>query len=226
MHVDPDTWPGHLAPVRQLLRDGMTLGPSTVLVGENGSGKSTIVEAIAMAFGLNPEGGSTHARHQTRATESPLYRALRLVRAPGASRWGFFLRAETMHGLYSYLDEHARADAASLHELSHGESFLEVLRTRFDESGLYVLDEPESALSFAGCLSLVRLLRDVARTGTAQILVATHSPVVAALPGAQIYEVGPEGLRSTTWDQLDLVAHHRRFLEDKDSYFRYLLADD
>ncbi|MGQ0629572.1 MAG: AAA family ATPase [Sporichthyaceae bacterium] len=226
-HVSPDGWPGNLAPVEQLLNRGLSLGPATVLVGENGSGKSTIVEAIAMAFGLNSEGGSTHARHSTRASESALHEALHLIRAPGASRWGYFLRAETMHGLYSYLEENpGRRSERRLHELSHGESFLEVLRTRFDESGLYVLDEPESALSFAGCLSLVRLLHDICRSGTAQVIVATHSPVVAALPGAQVYELSADGIEATTWDQLDLVAHHRRFLNDPGSYLRHLMDDD
>lgn len=225
-HVPLDAWPGTVPAVRQILREGLDLGPATVLVGENGSGKSTLIEAIAMAFGLNPEGGSTHANHQTRDSESSLDQALRVVRSPGGSRWGYFLRAETMHGLYSYLEEHAGRHDSVLHELSHGESFLEVLRTRFDESGLYVLDEPESALSFAGCLSLVRLLYDLSKTGTAQVVVATHSPIIAALPGAQIYEVGIEGLSKRTWGELDLVAHHRRFLNDPDSYLRFLLEDD
>lgn len=221
----PGSWPGDLPVVAQLGREGLDLGPLTVLVGENGSGKSTLIEAIAMAFGLNAEGGSTHARHRSRASESPLHDGLRLIRSPGASRWGYFLRAETMHGLYSYLESDA-GDTSGLHDLSHGESFLEVLRTRFDEAGLFLLDEPESALSFANCLALVRLLHDMSRTGTAQIVVATHSPVVAAVPGARILEIGPDGWVETTWNQLDVVAHHRRFLGDPDSYLRHLMSDD
>jgi predicted ATPase len=114
----------------------------------------------------------------------------------------------------------------STHELSHGESFIELLRTRFDESGLYVLDEPESALSFTGCLSLVRLLHDLSGTGNAQVVVATHSHVVAALPGARILELGPTGFTETTWNQLDLAAHHRRFLNEPESYLRYLMDDE
>lgn len=93
-----------------MLRDGVDLAPGvTFLVGENGSGKSTIVEAVAIAFGLSPEGGSTHSRHSTRVTESPLGDALQLVRGAGASKWGFFLRAETMHGWYSYIEDHPGA---------------------------------------------------------------------------------------------------------------------
>ena len=167
-----------------------------------------------MAYGLNAEGGSTHARHGTRASESPLAGWLRVEREAGASRWGYFLRAETMHGLYTYLESNPPGAAARprFHEMSHGESFLEVLRSRFDGSGFYVLDEPESALSFSGCLALVGVLHDLMSMGTAQILLATHSPVVAALPGARILELDDTGWHESAWDDLALVDHHRRFL--------------
>jgi predicted ATPase len=222
-----NAWPATIPAVAQLLRDGLSLGSATVLVGENGMGKSTVVEGIAMAYGLNAEGGSTHARHSTRTSESPLHTALHVVRGLGASKWGYFLRAETMHGLYTYLEENPserRADSA-FHELSHGESFLEVLRTRFDSPGLYVLDEPESALSFTSCLALVGLLHEIAETGTAQVLVATHSPVVAALPGARILELDAEGMHERQWAELDVVKHHREFLEQPMRYLRHVTAD-
>ena len=143
-----------------------------------------------MAFGLSPEGGSPHARHSTRGSESDLWRWVRLERAAGAPRWGFFLRAETMHGLYTYLED---IGGPSLHEMSHGESFLEVLRTRFGSPGLYCLDEPEAALSFSAQLALVGTLHELAEGG-AQILCATHSPLLAALPGATLLELGPWGI--------------------------------
>ncbi|GAB97031.1 putative ATPase [Kineosphaera limosa] len=101
----PDRWPATVPAVAQLLGDGLDLGPATVLVGENGTGKSTLVEAIAMAFGLNAEGGSTGAMHRTFTSESTLHDHLSCRRGPGAPRWGFFLRAETMHSFYTYLDE-------------------------------------------------------------------------------------------------------------------------
>ena len=215
----PDEWPRTVPAVEQLLRDGLDLGPVTVLVGENGSGKSTIVEAVATAYGLNTEGGSPHARHATRATESALHADLRLLRGLTSGRWGFFLRAETMHGLYTYLED---VEMGGLHELSHGESFLEVLRERFTSPGLYVLDEPESALSFGNCLGLVGLLHDLAARGS-QVLVATHSPVVAAIPGARILELDEDGFHETTWDDLELVGHHRRFLEAPQRYLRHVV---
>jgi predicted ATPase len=125
-------WPATLPAVAQVLRDGLDLGPATVLVGENGTGKSTLTEALALAFGLSREGGSRGAQHSTRHTESDLHESLQLVRGAGASRWGFFLRAETMHGLYTYLEAHPSGRDPVFHEMSHGESFLEILARRFD----------------------------------------------------------------------------------------------
>jgi len=223
VRIHAHKWPGTIPAVAQLLDEGLDLGPATVLVGENGVGKSTIVERIAMAFGLNPEGGSTHARHGTCATESPLHTALRLVRGAGAGRWGYFLRAETMHGLYTYLEDHPGRSETLLHEMNHGESFLEVLRSRFDSPGLYLLDEPESALSFSGCLALVGLLHELARSGTAQVLVATHSPVVAALPGARVLELDADGWHDCAWEQLQVVDHTRRFLDEPMRYLRHVI---
>jgi predicted ATPase len=101
-----DVWPADIPAVEAVLREGLDLAPGvTMLVGENGSGKSTIVEAVAMAFGLSPEGGTPYGHHSSHRTESPLHRWLRLERSPGAPRWGFFLRAETMHGYYTYLHD-------------------------------------------------------------------------------------------------------------------------
>ena len=160
-------WPMSVPAVAQLLRDGLDLSPGvTFLVGENGSGKSTIVEAVAMAYGLSPEGGSSLARHQTRPTESPLAAALRVRRGVGSSRWGFFLRAETMHGFYTYLEDHPGArPEPRFHEMSHGESFLAVLEHRFSTPGFYCLDEPEAALSFSSTLALIGVLQQVTDSG-------------------------------------------------------------
>ncbi len=223
-------YPGSIPAVAQVLSEGLDLEPGvTFLVGENGSGKSTIVEAVATAFGLSPEGGSTHSMHSTRPTESPLAEALQLSRGAGASRWGFFLRAETMHGWYSYLEDHPLPPAGpqdpAFHEMSHGESFLALLESRFSGKGFFCLDEPEAALSFSSTLGLIATLqRVVARQG--QVLCATHSPVLAAMPGARILETGPWGLRESTWEDLDLVVHWRRYLAEPWSYLRHLQDDD
>jgi len=215
--VDLGAWPATVPAVAQVLREGLDLGPATVLVGENGSGKSTLVEALAAAFGLDPGGGSPHTAHRADPAEGALGAELRLVRGAGASRWGYFLRAEAMHQVFA---DHA----PRLLQVSHGESYLELLATtRFDGPGLYLLDEPESALSFAGCLQLVATLHGLASSGAAQVVVATHSPVVASLPGARILQVDDEGLSEAAWEDLALVAHWRSFLGSPERYLRHLL---
>ena len=224
----PTSYPASIPAVAQLMAGGLDLGPGvTFLVGENGSGKSTIVEAVATAFGLSPEGGSTHSQHSTRPTESSLGDALRLVRGAGSTKWGFFLRAETMHGWYSYMEDNPKTSGdpdPDFHGMSHGESFLAVLESRFTGAGFFCLDEPEAALSFSSTLGLVAALqRVVARRG--QVLCATHSPVLAAMPGARILEAGPWGLREASWDDLDLVDHWRRYLAEPWAYLRHLQDD-
>jgi predicted ATPase len=218
-------WPHTIPAVRQLLTDGLDLDPGvTFLVGENGAGKSTLVEAIAVAFGLSPEGGSTGARLTTRATESSLADDLHLTRGVGAKRAGFFLRAETMHGFYTYLEQNPSSfrEDPVFHEMSHGESFLNLIGDRFTRQGFYCLDEPESALSFSSSLAVVGVLNRLAEAGS-QVLCATHSPVIAALPGATILEVGEWGIRRTTWDDLELVRNWKAYLDAPPRYLRHVL---
>jgi len=224
--ADRGRWPCTVPAVADLLDHGLRLSPGvTFLVGENGSGKSTLIEGIAIAYGLSSEGGSVHASHRTRATESSLSDWLQLQRGIGSARWGFFLRAETMHSYYTYLEEHpstsrSRAEPR-FHEMSHGESFLAVLETRFDSPGFYCLDEPEAALSFQSTLALMATLQRIVDDG-GQVVCATHSPVLAALPGARILELGPWGMRESRWEELQLVTHWRSYLDSPERYLRYL----
>lgn len=226
--LDAEEWPGDIPAVQHVLREGLVLPKGvTFLVGENGSGKSTLVEGVATAYGLSPEGGTTHGMHSTRPSESALGRALRVQRGLGSARTGFFLRAETMHGWYTFLEQNPSNRRAGdpepvFHEMSHGESFLAVLADRFDAPGFYCLDEPEAALSFSSTLQLIGVLHDLVADG-GQVLCATHSPVLAALPGARILEVGEWGLRETTWDDLELVQHWKRYLDAPGRYLRHLL---
>ncbi len=223
--VDSSAWPATVPAVAQVLRDDLVLAPGlTVLVGENGSGKSTIVEMLAEACGLNPQGGSGQARlFQLRSTEPGLGQYLIAERGPSRG-WSYFLRADTMHGLYTYLEDNPGRRPENFHELSHGEGFLKILRTRVNQAGLYLMDEPDAPLSFTACLGLAALLYDLAQAGS-QLIVATHSPIIASVPGATILELGEWGIRPAQWNDLDLVGHWRQFLQDPALYYRHLLAD-
>jgi predicted ATPase len=217
-----DRWPATLPPVRQLLDDGIDLAPVTVLVGDNGVGKSTIVEGLAAAYGINPQGGSSDSLNETRITESDLHEHLLAVRNPGGPRGGFFLRAEMMHGLFTYLEEHPsthRADPV-FHERSHGESFLDYVIDRSQWTGLWILDEPESALSFQSCLQLIAVLQSIVDDGRGQVVLSTHSPVLAAFPGALLCELGDWGIRHVAYDELQLVRNWRAFLAAPERYLR------
>lgn len=217
----PGTWPLTVPAVAQVLDKGLDLGPCTILVGANGSGKSTLLEGIAMAFGLGAEGGSTGALHRTTSSESALSEWLRLVRGPGASRWGYFVRAETLHGLFSYLSD---VTFEPFHARSHGEAFVDLLASRrFDGDGFFVWDEPEAGLSFEAQLHLLAELAGIAARPGAQVLLATHSPVLSAIPGAVVLECSADGIRRTEWEELEVVDHHRRFLEAPERYLRHLL---
>ena len=212
-------WPVTVPAVAQLLREGLELpAGATVLVGENGSGKSTVLEVLAAALGLNAEGGSVNTRHETRRSE-PGSLDLVVERSPGADRWAYFLREETLHGLHSYLE--SIGGEPSLHELSHGEGFLALFGSRATRRGFYLLDEPDAALSFTATLSLVVRLTELV-AADAQVVVATHSPLLAALPGAHLLEVGPWGLREARWADLELTASWRQFLGDPSSFLRHL----
>lgn len=217
----PERWPATIPAVRQVLEQGLDLGRATVLVGENGAGKSTLVEAIAMAYGISPEGGSPNTMRATRPSESPLHEHVTLVRNGGAGRFGYFLRAETMHGLYTYLED-IRVPGPLFHDMSHGESFLALIRDRFRNTGLWVLDEPESALSFTGCMALLSHLTDLLEDDRNQVVLSTHSPLLAGLPGATILEAGEWGLRPAAWEDTALVRLWRDFLDAPRSFLRAL----
>ncbi len=219
--LNEDRWPASVPAMAQLLADGLEIPAGvTVLVGENGSGKSTVVECLAEAYGLNPQGGSAMGQtFRIRDSEPGQGHQLTVVRG-ARPRWSYFLRADTMSQLYTYLEEYAGL-REPLHELSHGEGFLEILRTRVHEHGFYLMDEPDAPLSFVACLSLAATLHDLAAGGS-QVIVATHSPVVAAVPGAHVLELGPWGIRPASWEDLSLVVSWRQFMRDPQSYFRHL----
>ena len=210
--------------------DEIEFGPVTIFVGENGSGKSTIVEAVATTAGLNAEGGSTNLQFTTYATHSNLgeHLALRWARRPS---WGWFLRAETFYGMATHIatDDDPKYGIASmfpdLHARSHGESFLSLIESRFAPQGFYVMDEPESALSFQGQLRLLRVIHDGLRNNS-QYVIATHSPLLMRMPAATIYEVGDDGIHRCSYDDLTVVNLWRRFLVSPEKLLHTLFADE
>jgi predicted ATPase len=200
----------------------------TVLVGENGTGKSTLVEAIAAAWRDLLTAQVHHWGPKASAEDTLLARELFLDGAYPRPQGGVWLRAESMHDLFAAVDAQAfelRAfDGVPLNARSHGEGFLAFLESRTMERGLWVLDEPESALSFRSCLRLMALLSDAVAAGS-QVLLATHSPVLAALPGARIYELGGDGFTQQKWADLDLVQDWQAFWDDPARLLHHLLDD-
>lgn len=218
---EPEPWVLGIPAVAQVLFDGLDLSPGvTFFVGENGSGKSTLLEAIAEAAGLPVEGGDRQLDVQTWRSESSLAGSLRLHRGPGAQA-GFFLRAETMHGWITRMAERG-SRRGELHAVSHGESFLAMAERFLTGPGLFLLDEPEAALSYASTLALLGHLHHIATHDGAQILCATHSPILAALPGATILEVSERGLDAVAWDETTVVQMYRLFLDDPQRQLRHV----
>ena len=219
-------YPLDLAAVRNV--DSLALDPRmTIFVGENGSGKSTLVEGLAVAAGFNPEGGSTNFNFRTQEHLPELAAHLRLIRNPTRPRTGFFLRAESFFNVATEierLDVGAGYGEKKLHEVSHGESFLALAMNRFGRGGLYILDEPEAAMSPTGCFALVRRFNELANEGS-QFIIATHSPIVMSFPGALIYVLSDNGPKQVAWEDLDHVRILREFLNDPAIVLRTLLSD-
>lgn len=180
----------------------------SIFSGENGSGKSTLLEGIAAAFGFNPEGGSLNYSFETRATHSELYGHLLLSKLL-RPRDGFFLRAESFYNAASYLESLDEIPCGappvlgayggvSLHKMSHGESFLRLVQKRFSGNGLYILDEPEAALSPMNTLTLICEIKRLADEGS-QFIIATHSPMLMALPDAELFYISGGDIKSISY---------------------------
>ncbi len=222
-------WPFTIPAVRRLRGRGLTLRrPITFLVGDNGSGKSTIIEAVAEAYGLDVRGGHGNRKYAPAetGTEGPLGSALTLKRE-GRGSPGFFLRAETALGVFTFMSDKGVPGYGDDHlaQVSHGESFLQVVQGRFLRPGLYLLDEPEAALSFDGCLRLMSYFHQVVRVG-GQVICASHSPILTAFPDADIHLLDDAGMTRTAWDDLPFVQHWRTFLWDPALNLEPLLEED
>ena len=227
-----DAYPFNLPAVRTL--ETLPLHRAvTFIVGENGSDKSTLLEALAVAAGFNAEGGSRNFNFHTRASHSELHRYLRLARSQKRPRTGFFLRAESYFNVATEIERLDAIDPGllqayggkSLHEQSHGESFIALLKNRFTGHGLYFLDEPEAALSPTRQMAALVRIHDLVREG-AQFIIATHSPILMAYPDATILGVTPEGVAPVRYKETEHYTITRRFLNDPAGMLRQLLADE
>ena len=204
----------------------------TFFVGENGSGKSTLLEAIAVNFGFNAEGGSRNFVFSTTSTHSDLYKNIRLGKGL-RPKDGFFLRAESFYNAASYIDEldreapsfHKLIDSyggVSLHNQSHGESFLALIQNRFGDNGLYILDEPEAALSPMRIMTLMVEIDRLRRAGS-QFIIATHSPILLTMPDSEIFEFSENGISKVHYKDTEHYQITRNFLENPEKMLKYLL---
>lgn len=200
--------------------------PVTFFVGENGSGKSTLLEGIAVAYGFNPEGGTRNYSFSTYDSHSQLHEAIRLVKGLGRSAWGYFYRAESFYNVATAEDEYGHEIGGRplhLHQKSHGESFVAMALENFNGSGLYLLDEPEAALSPQRQLSLLYQISECAKQG-AQFIIATHSPILLGLPGAEILTFDDGKIHACSYEETDSYKVTETFINDRDRLLKALLG--
>jgi predicted ATPase len=220
-------YPFSIPALRQL--DELNINKSvTFFVGENGSGKSTLMEAIADICGFNTAGGGRNNTYDVDASEAALADYIRLSWLPKVTN-GFFLRAESFYHFASHIDEIGSFDAyggKSLHHQSHGEAFLSLFQNRFGGKAIYLLDEPEAALSPQRQLSFLRLIRDLEKTGDVQFIIATHSPILLGYPDAEILHFSEEGIQQIDYEETEHYQITRGFLQNRDAYLNYLFMED
>lgn len=232
-NVKTDKYPFNLPFLKK--SDSLKINPKvTFFVGENGTGKSTLLEAIAIASGFNAEGGTKNFSFNTRASHSELHHYIQTSRGVRCHTDGFFLRSESFFNLATeieVLDSDPYAigrkiidsyGGVSLHEQSHGESFWALFTNRFRGNGFYILDEPEAALSPTRQMAMLYKMHELINSGS-QLIVATHSPILIAYPGATVYEFNQHGTTIKNYKETDLFKAYAGFVNDSDNHVRYLL---
>jgi predicted ATPase len=227
-----DRYPFALPAVRHL--DRLRQDPAvTFIIGDNGTGKSTLLEAIAVAWGFNPEGGSRNFRFTTRKSHSELHRYLRLTRGVRRPSDGFFLRAESFFNVATKIEALDEEPACgrplidsyggrSLHEQSHGESFFALFTERFGGKGLYILDEPEAALSPTRQMAMLTRMHELV-DGASQFIIATHSPIIMAYPGARIFLLSAGGIEAVNYEETEHYRVTLGFLKNYKGMIRKLM---
>lgn len=224
--IDQLAYPYNIPAVRDM--EKLSFHPDvTFLVGENGTGKSTLLEGIALALGFSPEGGTKNFQLSTTASTSELHRALRLKRGFRRPKDGYFLRAESFFNVATYMDEVGYLDGyggKSLHQRSHGEAFMSLLTHKFRGEGLYLLDEPEAALSPSRQLAALSAIHELVQDDS-QFIIATHSPILLSYPRAQIWQFDADGLSEVAYEDTDSFAVSRDFLNNYPRRLEQLLFE-
>ncbi len=207
----------------------------TFFVGENGTGKSTLLESIAVAYGFNPEGGNRNFNFSTMDTHSDLHQAITVVKGTKMPKGNFFLRAESFYNVASKVEDYRDGDnysayyksygGKSLHEQSHGESFLALIQNRFIAQGIYILDEPEAALSPQRQLTMLMFIYNLAKKG-AQFIITSHSPILLGIPGATILSFDDGIIKEITYEETESYKLTKLFLNHKELILNNLLDDE
>ncbi len=200
--------------------------PITFFVGENGSGKSTLLEAIAVQYGFNPEGGTKNYSFSTFDSHSELYDALTLVKGVQKARWGYFLRAESFYNVATAEAEYSRYGGVSLdlHRQSHGESFLAAAKEYFRPDGIYLLDEPEAALSPQRQMAMMVRIAECAKEGS-QFIIVTHSPVLLAMPDSEILSFDGEKIHPIEYEETESYKVTEMFINNREHILDLLLEE-
>jgi predicted ATPase len=235
--LDKNSYLNDLPIIKYLLKEKELSFSSNVtfFVGENGTGKSTLLEAIAVAYGFNAEGGSKNFTFSTNVTHSELFEHITVANRRHAKD-GFFLRAESLYNVATNIDDMDKLPSfdapviegyggISLHKQSHGESFLSIVQNRFFGNGLYILDEPEAALSPNRLLSLIVEINSLVKKDS-QFIIATHSPILMTFPNAQILEFSQDGIKSVKYQDTEHFRLTKNFLENPEKMLHYLLENN
>ncbi len=206
-------------------RELMFHKPITFFVGENGSGKSTMLEAIAVSYGFNPEGGTRNYSFSTYDSHSELCNAMRLIRGYNKPGWGYFLRAESFYNVASAEEEYSKGPGGRpehFHEKSHGESFLAMAQSNFRGNGVYLLDEPEAALSPQRQLTLLLEIAGCAQDHS-QFIIVTHSPILLGIPEAEILSFDDGRIHPCTYEETDSYQVTEMFINNREQILKRLL---
>ncbi len=218
--ADNNSYPFNIPALRNITK--IDLHPNvTFIIGENGTGKSTLLEALAVQYGFNAEGGSKNFSFSTQRTDSPLSACIRIGKGISTPKDGFFLRAESFYNVASYLDQLQKEDGRalrsygnkSLHQQSHGESFFSLFMNRLGGTGLYIFHEPEAALSAQRQLAFLVRLHELVNMKS-QFIIATHSPLLLSYPHSKIIELTDSGCKITRFPDTEPFIVHKAFLND------------